>query len=110
MASKIKENLKKNKLGTKPTKHIEDVLILEPLDFLQKTCFRMEELQKITTKTRGMDKYEHIPKNSVEMMQKIIKHDPGTNSTKNDAWKQMPKNPKIRNKWLPNRSQKMTLF
>ena len=32
----------------------------------------MEELQN-TTKTRGADKYENIPKNSVEMMHKSIK-------------------------------------
>ena len=82
MASKIKENLEKNRLGTKPTKHIENVLILEPSD-LQKTCFRMEGLQKIT-KTRGADKYENIPKNSVEMMHKSIKNR-SRNSTKNDA-------------------------
>ena len=82
MASKIKENLEKNRLGTKPTKHIENVLILEPSD-LQKSCFRMEGLQKIT-KTRGADKYENIPKTSVEMMHKSIKNR-SWNSTKNDA-------------------------
>ena len=91
MPSKIKENLKKNRLGTKPTKHIENVLILEPSD-LQETCFRMEGLQKIT-KTRGADKYENIPKHSVEMMHKSIKNR-SRNSTKNDASKQMPKNQK----------------
>ena len=82
MASKIKEHLKKNRLGTKPTKHVEHVLILEPSD-LQKTCFRMEGLQTIT-KTRGADKYENIPKNSVEMMHKSIKNR-SRDSTKEDA-------------------------
>jgi len=82
MASRIKENLKKNRLGTKPTKHVENALILEPSD-LQKTCFRMEGLQKIT-KTRGADRYENIPTNSVEMMHKSIKNR-SRNSTKNDA-------------------------
>ena len=82
MASKIKENLKKNRLGTKPTKHVENVLILEPSD-LQKTCFRMEGLQK-NTKTRGADKYENIPKTSVEMKAKSMKKQP-PNSTKNNA-------------------------
>ena len=82
MASKIKENLKKNKLGTKPTKHVENVLILEPSD-LQKTCFRIEGLQK-NTNTRGADKYENIPKSSIEMKQKCMKKQ-SRNSTKNDA-------------------------
>ena len=67
---------------TKPTKNMENVLILEPSD-LQKTCFRMEGLQQIT-KTRGADKYEHIPKSSVEMKPKSMKKQP-PNSTKNNA-------------------------
>ena len=54
MASKIKENLKKNRLGTKPRKHVENLLKLIPLD-LQETRFRMKWLSKIT-KTRGADK------------------------------------------------------
>ena len=32
IAWKIKENLKTNRLGTKPTKHVENALILEPSD------------------------------------------------------------------------------
>ena len=82
MASKIKENLKKNKLGTKSTKHLENVIILQLSD-LQKTCFRMEGLPKIT-KTRGADKYENIQKNDVGMKQKCMKKR-SRNSTKNDA-------------------------
>ena len=82
MASEIKEKLKKNRLGTKPTKNLENVLILKPSD-LQKTCFRMEGLQK-NTKTRGADKYENIPKSSVNMKQKCMKKR-SRNSTKNDA-------------------------
>ena len=82
MASKIKESLKKNKLGTKSTKHLENVLILKLSD-LQKTCFRMEVLPKIT-KTRGADKYENIQKNDVGMKQKCMKKR-SRNSTKNDA-------------------------
>ena len=49
------ENLIKNELETKSTKHVENVLNLTPLD-LQETRFRMEGLSKIT-KTRGADKY-----------------------------------------------------
>ena len=82
MASEIQENLKKNKLGTKPTKHLENVLILKLSD-LQKTCVGMEWLPKIT-KTRGADKYENIQKNDVGMKPKSMKNRP-RNSTKNDA-------------------------
>ena len=82
MASKIKENLKKNKLVTKPTKHLEHVLILKLSDF-QETRFRIEWLSKIT-KTRGADKYKNIQKHSVEMESKSMKSRP-QNSTKNDA-------------------------
>ena len=53
-ASKNSQNLIKNELGTKSTKHVENVLNLTPLD-LQETRFRMEVLSKIT-KTRGTDK------------------------------------------------------
>ena len=52
MASKIKEHLKKNRLGTKTTKHVENVLISEPSD-LQKTCFQMERLQKEASQLRA---------------------------------------------------------
>jgi hypothetical protein len=82
MASKIKENLKKNKLGTEPTKHIENDLILKLLDF-QETCFRMERLSKIT-KARGADKYKQISKTRVEMKPKCMKSR-ARNSRKNDA-------------------------
>ena len=58
MASKNLQNLIKNELETKSTKHVEHVLNLIPLD-LQETRFRMEGLSKIT-KTRGVDKYEQI--------------------------------------------------
>ena len=82
MASKIKENLKKNKLGTKPTKHLENVLILKLSD-CQETSFRMEGLSEIT-KTRGADKYKQISKHGVEMKPKSMKSRP-RNSRKNDA-------------------------
>ena len=55
MASKNSQNLIKNELGTKSTKHVENVLNLIPLD-LQETRFRMERLSKIT-KIRGA--YQH---------------------------------------------------
>ena len=58
MVSKKSQNLIKNELETKSTKHVENVLNLIPLD-LQETRFRMEELSKIT-KTRGADKYNKI--------------------------------------------------
>ena len=61
MASKSSQNLIKNELETKSTKHAENVLNLTPLD-LQETRFRMEWLSKIT-KTRGADKYKQISKN-----------------------------------------------
>ena len=54
MASKMLQNLIKNELETKSTKHVEHVLNLIPLD-LQETRFRMEKLPKIT-KIRGADK------------------------------------------------------
>ena len=60
MAAKNSQNLIKNELGTKSTKHIENVLNLIPLD-LQETRFRMEKLSK-TTKIRGADKYEKYKK------------------------------------------------
>jgi hypothetical protein len=47
MASKISQNLIKNELETRSTKHVENVLNLTPLD-LQETRFRMEWLSKIT--------------------------------------------------------------
>ena len=55
MASKRSYNLIKNKLETKSTKHIENVLNLIPLD-LQETRVRMEWLSKIT-KIKGAEKY-----------------------------------------------------
>ena len=58
MASKNSQNLIKNKLGTKSTKHVENVANLIPLD-LQETRFRMEALSKIT-KIRGVDKYKQL--------------------------------------------------
>ena len=50
----------KNKLETKSTKHVENVVNLILVD-LQETRFRMERLPK-TTKIRGADKYEEISK------------------------------------------------
>ena len=61
MASKRSQKLIKNELETKSTKHVENVLILIPLD-LQETRFRMEGLSKIT-KTRGGDQSKTIQKN-----------------------------------------------
>ena len=58
MASKNSQNLIKNELGTKSTKHVENVLNLIPLD-LQETRFRIEQLPKIT-KARGADKNKKI--------------------------------------------------
>ena len=54
------QNLIKNELETKSTKHAENVLNLIFLDS-QETRFRMERLSKIT-KTRGADKYEQNEK------------------------------------------------
>ena len=54
IASKKSQNLIKNELETKSTKHVENVPSLIPLD-LQETRFRMEWLPK-TTKIRGADK------------------------------------------------------
>ena len=82
MASKISQNLIKNELETKSTKHAENVLNLIPLD-LQETRFRMEWLSKIT-KTRGADKSKKIQKKCVEMKPTSMKNRP-RNSTKNDA-------------------------
>ena len=82
MASKNSQNLIKNELGTKSTKHVENVLNLTPLD-LQETRFRMEGLPKIT-KTRGADKSKTIQKNGVEMKPQSMKIRP-QNSTKKDA-------------------------
>ena len=88
MASKRSQNLIKNELETKSTKHVEHVLILISLE-LQETRFRMEGLSKIT-KTRGADKSKQIQKNCVEMKPKSMKNRP-QNSTK---------------KMLKNRAQK----
>ena len=82
MASKRSQNLIKNELETKSTKHVENVLNLTPLD-LQETRFRMEGLSKIS-KTRSADKYKKIQKNGVEMKPQSMKNRP-QNSTKNDA-------------------------
>ena len=82
MASKRSQNLMKNELETKSTKHVENVLNLIPLD-LQETRFRMEGLSKIT-KTRGAYQHKQISKNDVEMKPKSMKNRP-QNSTKHDA-------------------------
>ena len=82
MASKRLQNLIKNELETKSTKHVENVLNLIPLD-LQETRFRMEWLSKIT-KTRGADKHKQISKKCVEMKSKSMKNR-SWNSTKNNA-------------------------
>ena len=82
MASKMSQNLIKNKLETKSTKNVGNVINLIPSD-LQETRFRMEWLSKIT-KTRGADKYKQIQKKCVEMKPKSMKNRP-RNSTKNDA-------------------------
>ena len=82
MASKRSQNLIKNELETKSTKHVENVLNLIPLD-LQETRFRMEGLSKIT-KTRGADKSKTIQKNGVETKPTSMKNRP-QNSIKHDA-------------------------
>jgi hypothetical protein len=82
MASKRSQNLIKNELETKSTKHVENVLNLISLE-LQETRFRMERLSK-TTKTRGADKSKQIQTNCVEMKPTSMKNRP-QNSTKNDA-------------------------
>ena len=71
MTSKMSQNLLKNELETKSTKHVENVLNLIPLD-LQETRFRMERLTKIT-KIRGVDKYKQLLKNGAEMKPKSMK-------------------------------------
>ena len=58
MAATRSQNMMKNELETKSTKHVENVLNLTPLD-LQETRFRIEELPTIT-KTRGADKHKQI--------------------------------------------------
>ena len=60
MASTRSQNLFKNELETKSTKHVGNVPNLTPLD-LQETRVRMAGLSK-TTKTRGADKYKQIQK------------------------------------------------
>ena len=92
MALKRSQNPIKNELGTKSTKHVENVLNLIPLD-LQETRFRMEGLSKIS-KARGADKSKTIQTNCVEMKSTSMKNR-SRNSTKNDAQKQSPKNQKI---------------
>ena len=67
MASKRSQNPIRNKLETKSTKHVENVLNSTPSD-LQETSFRVEELSK-TTKARGADKSKKIQKNGVEIKQ-----------------------------------------
>ena len=69
MASKRSQNPIKNKLETKSTKHVENVLNLTPLD-LQET--RFQGLSK-TTKARGADKSKKIQKNGVEIKLKSMK-------------------------------------
>ena len=61
MASKRSQNLIKNELETKSTKHVENVLNLTPLD-LQETRFRMEGCQKslkpeVRTNTKNTKKW-----------------------------------------------------
>ena len=82
IASKTSQNLIKNELETKSTKHVGNVPNLRPSD-LQETRFRMEALSKIT-KTRGADKYKQISKKYVEMKPKSMENR-SRNSTKNDA-------------------------
>ena len=60
----ILQNLIKNELETKSTKHAVNMLNLIPLD-LQETRFRMEGLSTIT-KTRGADKSKKYKKNVSE--------------------------------------------
>ena len=55
MASKKSQNLMKNELEMKSTKHVESVLNVIPLD-LQETRFRTEQLPKIT-ETKGANTY-----------------------------------------------------
>ena len=82
MVLKRSQDLIKNELETKSTKHVENVLNLTPLD-LQETRFRVEGLSK-TTKARGADKSNKIQKNGVEMKPNSMTNRP-QNSTKNDA-------------------------
>ena len=82
MASKSLQNLIKNELETKSTKHVEHVRNSTPLD-LQETRFRVEGLPKIT-KARGADNYKYIAKNGAGMKPQSMKHRP-RNSTKNEA-------------------------
>ena len=82
MASKMSQNLIKNKLETKSTKNAGNVINLIPSD-LQETRFRMKGLSKIT-KIRGADKYKTISKNGVEIKPKSMKNRL-QNSTKNVA-------------------------
>ena len=82
LASKNLQNLIKNELETKSTKHVENVLNSIPLD-LQETRFRTEGLSKIT-KTRGGDKSKTIQKQCFEIKSTSMKNRP-QNSTKNDA-------------------------
>ena len=82
MALKRSQNLIKNELETKFTKHVEIVLNLRPSD-LQETRFRIEGLSKFT-KTRGAEKYKTISKNGVEIKPKSMENR-SRNSTKNDV-------------------------
>ena len=81
MASKRSQNLIKNKLETKSTKHVGNVPNLRPSD-LQETRFRMERLSKSIE-----PEVQTNPKNTkkcVEIKPKSMKNRP-QNSTKNDA-------------------------
>ena len=91
IASKMSQNLIKNELETKSTKHVENVLNLIPLD-LQEPRFQIKWLPKIT-KTRGADKYKQISKNGVEIRPKSMK-----SRSQNSTKKTMLKNryPKIK--------------
>ena len=91
-ASKKSQNLIKNELETKSTKHVGNVPNLRPSD-LQETRFRMERLSK-STKTRGADKCKQISKNGVEIKPTSMKNWL-RNATKNEAKTQSPKNQKI---------------
>ena len=78
----MSQNLIKNEILTKSTKHVEKVLNLTLLD-LQETRFRMVWLSKIT-KIRGADKYKQISNKCFEMKPQSMKIRP-QKSTKNDA-------------------------
>ena len=81
-ASKRSQNLIKNELETKFTKHVENVLNLISRTLKEKR-FRIAVLPKII-KTRGADKYKTILKNGVETEPESMKIRP-RKSTGNEA-------------------------